>query len=103
MNSKTSVRAAFYRESFDFALAPKEKHERKYLAMYQTDFEEPLKSNEYLNDVRHTSEKWPADKATSDVGDFNARNYKLIQDYDPDSKGEGNLTNPIVQISTRVY
>ena len=88
VNSKATVRAAMYQESFDFGLAAKEHPPRRYLVMYQTDFEECLKSKEYINDVRHSSEKWPASKPTSEVGDFNARNYKLIQDYDPDGKGE---------------
>lgn len=78
-----------YQESFDFALASKERPPRKYLVLYQTDFQECLKSKEYLDGVRHSSEKWPVNKATADVGDFNARNYELIQDYDPDGKGEG--------------
>ncbi len=85
MNSKTSVRAAMYQE----APAAKEQHSRKYLVLYQTDHQECLKSQEYLNDVRHSSEMWPGKKATADVGDFDGRNYELIQDYDPDGKGEG--------------
>ncbi|KIX06604.1 uncharacterized protein Z518_04580 [Rhinocladiella mackenziei CBS 650.93] len=77
-----------YRESHDFALASKEKHPRKYLVLYQTDFEEPLKSSEYLDGVRHTSEMWPHQKENSENGDFDARNYKLIQNYDPDGRGD---------------
>lgn len=88
VNSKTAVRAAMYRETFDFAGASKEQPPRRYLVLYQTDFEECLKSKEYMNDVRHSSELWPATTPTTDVGDFNARNYRLIQDYDPDSRGE---------------
>jgi hypothetical protein len=78
-----------YRESFDFSLAPKEHAPRKYLVLYQTDLEECLKSKEYLDGVRHSSELWEGNKPTHDVGDFHARNYKLIQDYDPDGRGEG--------------
>lgn len=84
-----------YRESFDFALASKEKPEHKFLVLYQTELEEPLKSSNYLDGVRHSSEKWPEKKETAEIGDFHARNYKLVQDYDPDGKGEcesGNLT-----------
>ena len=77
-----------YRESFDFALASKEKPPRKYLVLYQTEFEDALKSNEFLNVVRQSSEMWSDNKKTTDIGDFNVRNYKLIQDYDPDGKGE---------------
>lgn len=94
MNSKTAVRAAMYRESFDFAGASKEPGPRPFLVLYQTDFEEPLKSNEYVKGVRHTSELWPgSSKETSANGDFDARNYRLIQDYDPDGKGEGEFPN----------
>jgi hypothetical protein len=89
VNSKTTVRAAMYQESFDFKAAAKEHHPRKYLVIYQTDFEECLKSKEYINNVRTSSEIWPDKKGNADVGDFNARNYKLIQDYDPDGRGEG--------------
>ncbi|OCT54443.1 putative alpha/beta hydrolase [Cladophialophora carrionii] len=88
VNTKTAVRAAMYRETFDFPLAAKEHHPRKYLVLYQTDLEEPLKSKEYLDGVRHSSGLWTANKPTSEVGDFHARNYKLIQDYDPDGRGE---------------
>ena len=77
-----------YRESHAFALAPKERHSRKFLVLYQTDFEEPLKSKEYTDGVRHSSDLWPQKKENSENGDFDARNYKLIQDYDPDGRGE---------------
>ncbi|KIW26512.1 hypothetical protein, variant [Cladophialophora immunda] len=88
VNSKATVRAAMFRENFDFSLEPKEKHPRKFLVLYQADFEEPLSSKEYLDDVRHSSDMWPDKKGNREVGDFNGRNYKLIQDYDPDGKGE---------------
>ncbi|KIW72097.1 hypothetical protein PV04_00317 [Phialophora macrospora] len=88
VDSKTAVRAAMYRESFDFSPAPKEHDPRKYLVLYQTDLEECLKSKEYLDGVRHSSELWSGHKPTAEVGDFHARNYKLIQHYDPDGRGE---------------
>lgn len=85
-----STRATFYRETYDFPRAAKEKHERQFLAMYQTKFEEPLKSKEYL-EIRRTSEILPGKQITG-AGEFNARNYALIQDYDPDNVGEGTLS-----------
>jgi len=88
VNSKTSVRAAFYRESHEFVGAAKEKHPRKFLALYQTDFEECLESRNYLDDVRHDSELFPKSKLNADNGEFDARYYKLIQEYDPDKRGE---------------
>jgi len=96
-----STRATFYRETFDFPGSSREHHDRQwlsmdqgkqhrlYLAMYQTNFEEPLKSDEYLG-IRTTSEIFPG-KQIMGAGEFNARNYKLIQDYDPDSIGEGSF------------
>lgn len=88
VNSGTTKRAAFYRETFDFSLASKERPARSYLALYQTDFEEPLTTSEYANKVRHGSDLFPKKKETSENGDFDARNYKLIVDYDPKSTGE---------------
>ncbi|OAL34514.1 hypothetical protein AYO20_06144 [Fonsecaea nubica] len=87
INSKTAVRAAMYREA-DFPLGSKEKSPRKFLVLYQTELEDPLSSQEFLNGVRHTSDMWPDKKPSSEVGNFNIRNYKLIQDYDPDRRGE---------------
>ncbi|KIW12294.1 hypothetical protein PV08_09571 [Exophiala spinifera] len=88
VNSHTSTRAAFYQESHDFAGAPKDRHPRSFLALYQTDFEEPLKSKNYLEKVRSSSSMWPAQKPTSEIGDFDGRNYRLIQEYDPNKIGD---------------
>ena len=89
VNSGTTKRAIFYRETFDFAAASKEPPMRRYLAIYQTDFEDALSTDEFATKVRHGSEMYPIKKETSENGDFDVRNYKLIQDYDPNSKGEG--------------
>jgi len=94
VNSKTSTRAAMYRETHDFAFAGKDKHPRKYLVLYQSDFEQPLKSDEYVNGVRHGSDMWPRHKQNSENGEFDARNYKLIQEYDP--KGVGDSAPPFL-------
>lgn len=88
VNSGTTKRAAFYRETFDFALATKERHPRSYLALYQTEFEEPLAREEYATKVRHSSDLFPKNKDTTANGDFDARNYKLMVDYDPKGTGE---------------
>lgn len=88
MNTKTCVRASFYRESFDIPNAPKEHPTRGYLVLYHTDFEELLKSDEYLNNVQKSSPMWPTGEDNLDVGDFDVRNYTLIQDYNPDGKAE---------------
>lgn len=88
MNSGTSKRAAFYRESFDFGLASKEQGPRKYLALYQTEFEECLRTKNYSDNVRHGSNLFPRKFDTSDNGDFDARYYQLLVDYDPKKTGE---------------
>jgi hypothetical protein len=95
-----STRATFYRETLDFPGSTREHHERQwlsvdqgknehlnYLAAYQTDFEEALQSKQYL-EIPTTSDLFPW-KLHSESGSFDARNYKLIQDYDPDHVGEG--------------
>jgi hypothetical protein len=100
VNSGASTRASFYRETLDFPGSTREHHERQwlsvdqgkneplnYLAAYQTDFKEALKCKEYLK-IPITSEMFPW-KLHSESGTFDARNYELIQDYDPDSVGEG--------------
>ena len=59
---------------------------RKFFALYQTDFEESLKSSEYLDGVWHDSELFPKSKDNRDNGEFDVRYYKLFQDYDPDKQ-----------------
>ncbi len=91
VNSKASTRAAFYQE-IGHAFNPDPQNPRPFLAVYQTDFEELLKSNNYLENVRHTSSLFMKEGATSDRnlqnGDFDARNYRLIQNFDPNGVGE---------------
>jgi hypothetical protein len=89
VNHGASTRASFYTEVSDFPGLPGDwpKEERKYLALYQTDFEEPLRTDQYL-DIRQTSEILPGKKIET-AGEFNARNYGLVQDYDPEGLGKG--------------
>ena len=89
VNSKTSTRAALYQE-IAFLLNPNPTHPRTFLAVYQTEFEEPLKSQEYGN-ARSTSELFKREGGSDkipDNGDFDARNYTLIQEFDPKGTGE---------------
>ena len=76
VNSKTSTRAAFY-EEIPTPFAPNPDHPRKFLALYQTDKEECLKSDEYLQQVRRTSGLFAKEGSKSDKnqdnGDFDAR------------------------------
>jgi len=97
VNSKTSTRAAFYQE-IGHAFNPDPKDPRPFLALYQTDFEEPLKSSNYSDGVRRDSELFKQQGATSkknqDNGDFDARNYELIQNFDPNGVDES-MPTPI--------
>lgn len=88
VNSKTATRVALYRERYDFSFAAEHPHSRKYLALYESDSADPLQSKEYREGVRHSSERWPQGNPTSEIGDFDARTYKLIQDYDPHKIGD---------------
>lgn len=76
VNGKSAVRATFYKETPN-PLNPNPDHPRKYLALYQTEFEELLKSKEYIDGVRHDSQLFKKGGANSDVnqdnGDFDAR------------------------------
>lgn len=89
VNTKTSTRAAFYEEIGVPGLG-EASHPRKFLALYQTDYAECLKTQNYI-DIRTTSELFPKEGGTKNIGDngdFDARNYELVQEYDP--KGLGN-------------
>ena len=90
VNSKTAVRATFYKEIAE--PTPACDHPRKYLALYQTKFEECLKTKNYT-ELRKTSELFKAEGGANsngiqDNGDFDARYYQFIQDYDPNGLGE---------------
>lgn len=89
-----STRASFYREeaSPSELVAKDATNPRKFLALYQSDHEEPLKSDGYVQKVRHTSELFrdaSGKEENRENGEFDARNYKLIQDYDPNGLGNG--------------
>lgn len=89
VSSKTSNRATFYKELPP--LLGGEPPARNFLALYQTDYEESLKTEHYTN-LRTTSELFPKEGGTTNIqdnGDFNARNYELIQLYDPKKIGNG--------------
>lgn len=90
VSSKTSTRATFYKE-LPPLLGGEPHSPRNFLALYQTDFAECLKTENYTN-LRKTSELFPKEGGTvniQDNGDFNARNYELVQEYDPNGVGNG--------------
>lgn len=89
VNSGISVRATFY-EEIPAPFNPSPTHPRKFLALYQTDFKESLKTENYTA-LRTTSEMFAKEGGKvgiQDNGDFDARNYELIQEFDPNRIGE---------------
>jgi hypothetical protein len=80
-----STRAAFYKEvpPSSYPATPPSSHGNPFLALYQTDFEESLKSKEYLG-IRTTSGTFKdagvEDGVIHKVGVFDARIYRLVQD-----------------------
>ncbi|KIW00917.1 uncharacterized protein PV09_07660 [Verruconis gallopava] len=102
VKSGAATRAIFYRETLDFPGSTRQHHERQwlgvdqeqpleplpYLASYRTKYKEALKSKEYLK-IPVVSDMLPWEsKLHAESGLFDARNWELIQDYDPDSVGE---------------
>ena len=75
VGAKSSTRASFW-EEIGSPLEPDPKHPRPFLALYETKFEELLKSDEYIG-IRKTSELFKKEGAQSDKnsdnGDFDAR------------------------------
>ncbi|KAK5098509.1 hypothetical protein LTR70_002722 [Exophiala xenobiotica] len=95
VNGGVSARATFYEEE-DPPVPTGLPNPRKFLALYQTDIEELLKSEKYING-RKTSSLFPKEGGTDSIienGDFDARNYELIQEFDP--KGTGEKPPPII-------
>jgi hypothetical protein len=94
VNSKASTRATFYQEvsAQTTTTNTADSNPRHFLALYQTDHEEPLKSDGYVQEVRKHSDLFEAASGkprNQDNGEFDARNYKLIQDFDPKGLGDG--------------
>jgi hypothetical protein len=91
VGNKASTRASIYRETSDVPSLYKgnaeQPYSRKYLALYQTDFDELLKSEGY-NGVRKTSELFPGSKVINENAEFDARNYKLVDVFDPKGLGD---------------
>ncbi|KAF1988012.1 hypothetical protein K402DRAFT_374621 [Aulographum hederae CBS 113979] len=90
VSSRTSTRACLFEEDYTSPISPKEKHERRYLALYQTDFEEALQSSNYQK-CATTSEMLAKNGGSKEVfgnGEFDSRYYGLVQTYDPNKLGE---------------
>jgi hypothetical protein len=96
INHQVSTRAALYREIFDVPdlyAYNKEKNPRNFLAIYQTEFEDMSKSEEYKA-TKTTSEVLP-EKEILKNGELDVRNYELIQDFDPNGLGDSRPTSPV--------
>ncbi|KIV94543.1 hypothetical protein PV10_02299 [Exophiala mesophila] len=88
ISSGTATRGTFYRETYDFPGAPKEKNPRNFLAVYHTEFEESLETKNFKEKTRPGSDLFPNKFHILENGDFDVRNYKLLVDYDPKKIGE---------------
>ncbi|KAL9069844.1 MAG: hypothetical protein Q9157_006032 [Trypethelium eluteriae] len=95
VNSKLYDRAALYKEvevPLDL-VAGVPPYPRKFLAVYQTAQEEASGTQAH-QELRTTSEMFAEQGGPKEIernGDIDARNYKLIQDYDPDIVGDVEL------------
>ncbi|KAF2681310.1 hypothetical protein K458DRAFT_310096 [Lentithecium fluviatile CBS 122367] len=90
INTGTSKTAALY-EEIDLPGDRDTGSQRRWLAIYQTDFAEPLKSENAKN-LTWTSEILSEGGKHTDVSiehfDVDTRNYELIQTYNPKGVGE---------------
>lgn len=89
VRTKCVSNGAFYQE---VPLDPSVKHDRPYLAIYQSDYPAPMASQEYKNAPAGGGKTFEAQNLSPnamDHGDFDARNYELVQDFDPNGVGNG--------------
>ena len=87
-----SQRAALYKATQDLGgLQTQTKNEewdrKTFLAMYQTDYPACLETDNYQK-LPSTSPMLPGEKI-GPCAEWDARNYNLIQNFDPDDVGEG--------------
>lgn len=87
-----STRATFYEENaLPFNETGQPSHALPFLALYQTDLEEAMASPNCASH-RSTSElfkKGGGPEAITENGVFEVRNYGLVEDFDPNGRGEG--------------
>jgi hypothetical protein len=71
------------------------KHDKPFLALYQTEFADATRSDEFLNTKQPDSkvlERLNLSQNALEHGEFDARNYELIQDFDPNGVGNSTLS-----------
>ena len=87
-----STRAAIYRETHDvpslYAANAENPYSRKYMAIYQTDADQLLKSEQYKT-LPTTSDLFNgSSNVIMENGEFDARNYELLDLFDPKNIGD---------------
>lgn len=85
VNHNASTRVAFHRQIFDVpAMYGYDTHKnlRNYLAIYQTDSKSE-ETNVFL-----------PEKEIAENGEFDMRNYELIQEFDPEGLGDSTPLSP---------
>ena len=112
IESNACARATFYKEipaatTLDNTA---DANPRPFLALYQTKYADLLNTDAHqMPNVRQGSELF--EKASGQAssfanGEFDGRNYKLIQDFDPNGLGDGEsslLTFPFHSVSSSAF
>ncbi|CAK7207381.1 hypothetical protein SEUCBS139899_010191 [Sporothrix eucalyptigena] len=96
VSTRTVDRASYYRAvraPVGPLPAPSEYHPLNYVAVYQTDYEDCVRHPLY-GGIRHHSTLLPPPGRIDRNGDFHARNYKMVQDYDPEAVGKNGEKPP---------
>ena len=90
VGTKAAQNGAFYQE---VPLDPNAKpHDMPYLALYQSNFKEPMKTKEFSESKQPESnvlKEAGLSQNPAASGEFDIRNYECVQDYDPRGVGNG--------------
>lgn len=77
-------KGAFYRRILN-PLRQAFPDDKKFLAVYETDFARCLHSKEFADGVKTTSSLFPNNGGPLDVADIDVRNYQITETFDPKS------------------
>jgi hypothetical protein len=89
IDTKSVTNGALFQE---IPLDANAKHDKPFLALYQTEFADATRSDEFLNTKQPDSkvlERLNLSQNALEHGEFDTRNYELIQDFDPNGVGNG--------------
>lgn len=89
VRSGAAVRGAVFRENMDHPLASKEQPPRQYLIIFESNHQDMLRSKEFVG-IPGMDVFLPSSKGGEHV---DARNYNLIQNYDPKSLADSQYLN----------